>query len=216
MKFFIDTADVTEIKEANGRGWVDGVTTNPSLIAKTGRDFHEVIRDICQVVDGPVSAEVVSLEHEAMVKEGLVLAKLHDNVVVKIPMCEDGLIAVRRLKAEGIRTNVTLVFSPVQALLVAKAGAAMVSPFVGRLDDLAQNGMELIGQIRQIYDNYSFETEILVASVRHPIHVMDSAMIGADIVTIPYKVMKQLTHHPLTDKGIKSFLDDWNKAKSGK
>ncbi len=212
MKFFIDSADINEIRAANDRGWVDGVTTNPTLVAKTGRPFFDVIKDICEVVDGPVSAEVVSLEADKMFKEGLELAKIHKNVVVKIPMCEDGLIAVRRFKAEGIPTNVTLVFSPLQALLVAKAGASMVSPFVGRLDDISNNGMELIGQIRQIYDNYGFETEILVASIRHPIHVLESAQIGADIATCPYKVMQGLVQHPLTDKGIKQFLDDWNKA----
>ena len=214
MKFFIDSADIAEIKAANARGWVDGVTTNPSLIAKTGRPFHDVIKSICEEVEGPISAEVVSLEADKMFKEGLELAKIHKNVVVKIPMCEEGLVAVRRFKAEGIKTNVTLVFSPLQALMVAKAGASLVSPFVGRLDDISTNGMELISQMRQIFDNYNFETEILVASVRHPVHVLQSAQIGADIVTCPYKVMQQLTHHPLTDKGIKQFLDDWNKSQN--
>jgi transaldolase len=214
MKFFIDTADVEEIKIANTRGWVDGVTTNPTLVAKTGRPNHEVIKDICAVVDGPVSAEVISLEADKMFSEGLELAKIADNVVVKIPMCEEGLVAARRFTAEGIKTNITLVFSPVQALLVAKTGAAMVSPFVGRLDDISNQGMELIQQIRQIYQNYDFKTEILVASVRHPLHVLDSALIGADIVTCPYKVMQQLTAHPLTEKGIQSFLSDWNKAQN--
>lgn len=212
MKFFIDSADIQEIRTANARGWVDGVTTNPSLVAKTGRPFFEVIKEICLEVKGPISAEVVSLEADKMFKEGLELAKINDNVVVKIPMTEDGLVAVRRFKAEGIPTNVTLVFSPLQALLVAKAGASMVSPFVGRLDDIAQNGMGLIQQIRQIFDNYGYETEILVASIRHPIHVLESAQVGADIVTCPLKVMQQLVSHPLTDKGIKTFLDDWNKA----
>lgn len=212
MKFFIDSADIAEIREANRRGWVDGVTTNPSLIAKTGRPMKDVIKDICTEVNGPISAEVVSLDAEGMYREGMEWAKLHDNVVVKIPMNEEGLITVRRLSKEGIKTNVTLVFSPVQALLVAKAGATMVSPFVGRLDDISYNGMDLIKQMVQIFKNYNFKTEVLVASIRHPVHVLDSAMAGAHIVTIPYKVMKQLTQHPLTDIGIKKFLDDWKQA----
>ena len=212
MKFFIDSADINEIRIANQRGWVDGVTTNPTLVAKTGRPFFDVIKDICKEVKGPISAEVVSLEADKMFAEGYELAKIADNVVVKIPMCEDGLVAARRFTAEGIKTNVTLVFSPLQALMVAKTGASMVSPFVGRLDDISNNGMELISQIRTIFDNYGFPTEILVASVRHPIHVLESAQIGADIVTCPLKVMQQLCQHPLTDKGIKQFLDDWNKA----
>lgn len=208
MKFYIDSADIKEIRDANKRGWVDGVTTNPSLVAKTGKRHNDVIKEICEEVDGLVSAEVISLDHQGMIKEGLELAKIHDNVVVKIPMCEEGLIAVRKLAADGIKTNVTLVFSAVQALLVAKAGATLVSPFVGRLDDVSTNGMQLISQITQIYENYGFETEVLVASIRHPIHIMESALIGADIVTIPYKVMTQLTQHPLTDKGIAQFLKD--------
>ncbi len=208
MKFFIDSADIEEIKEANKRGWVDGVTTNPSLVAKTGRSNKDVITDICNEVDGPISAEVISLDAEGMYKEGMDLAKIHDNVVVKIPMCEEGLIAVRRLKAENVPTNVTLVFSPLQALMVAKAGAVMVSPFVGRLDDISTPGMELISQMQTIFQNYQLQTEILVASVRHPMHILESAMIGADIVTVPYKVMKGLTQHPLTDKGIEKFLED--------
>lgn len=212
MKFFIDTADINEIREANVRGWVDGVTTNPTLIAKTGKKMNDVIVDICREVKGPVSAEVISLTADKIYQEGVELAKLHDNVVVKIPMCEEGLIAVRRFAAEGIKTNVTLVFSPLQALLVAKAGASMVSPFVGRLDDISNEGMGLIGQIRQIFDNYQFETEILVASVRHPIHVLESALVGADIVTCPLKVMKQIVNHPLTDSGIQTFLKDWEKV----
>lgn len=212
MKFFIDTADINEIRAANQRGWVDGVTTNPSLIAKSGRDFHEVIKEICKEVPGPVSAEVISTESEKMYAEGRELAKLAGNVVVKIPMTEEGLIAVRRLTADGIKTNVTLVFSSVQALLVAKAGATMVSPFVGRLDDIGQDGLSLIEEIVQIYRNYDFKTEVLVASVRHPIHLSQSAMMGADIATMPYKVMQQLCLHPLTDKGLKLFMDDWNKA----
>jgi transaldolase len=208
MQFHIDTADIEEIRQANRRGWVDGVTTNPTLVAKTGRRHHEVIKDICQEVSGLVSAEVVSMNADEMVKEGLELAKIADNVVVKIPMCEDGLIAVRRLAADGIKTNVTLIFSPVQALLVAKAGATLVSPFVGRLDDVSTDGMQLISQISQIYDNYGYETKVLVASIRHPIHVLQAGLIGADICTMPYKVMQQLTSHPLTDKGIAQFLKD--------
>lgn len=213
MKFFIDSADINEIKAANLRGWVDGVTTNPSLVAKVNRPFHEVIKEICKEVTGlPVSAEVIGLKADEMLKEGKELAKLADNVVVKIPMTEDGLIAVRKLTAEGIKTNVTLVFSPVQALLVAKAGATMVSPFVGRLDDIGQSGMQMVSQTIQMYQNYDFRTEVLVASVRSPMHLQEAAIMGADIATIPFKVMQQMTQHPLTDKGIKSFMDDWNKA----
>jgi transaldolase len=209
MKFFVDTADINEIKEAHARGWADGVTTNPTLVAKTGRPFNEVLKDICSVVKGPVSAEVVSLESKKMYEEGKQLAKLADNIVVKIPMTEEGLIAVRMFAAEGIKTNVTLVFSPLQALLVAKAGASMVSPFVGRLDDVSYNGMDLIAQILQIFDNYGFDTEVLVASIRHPIHVLESANMGAHIITAPLKVLQQLSKHPLTDKGIQQFLKDW-------
>lgn len=212
MKFFIDSADINEIKQANARGWVDGVTTNPSLIAASGRPFREVIAEICKVVPGgPVSAEVLSVNAEEMYVEGKELAKIADNVVVKIPMTEDGLVAVRKLKAEGIKSNVTLVFSPLQALLVAKAGGAMVSPFVGRLDDISNTGMELIQQIHTIYQNYAFDTEILVASIRHNIHILDSAMIGADIVTVPFKVMQGMSQHPLTDKGLEKFLKDAQK-----
>ena len=213
MKFFIDSADINEIREANKRGLVDGVTTNPTLIAKVGLPFKETILNICREVNGPVSAEVVSLDAEGMYREGKELAKLHDNVVVKIPLTDDGLVAVKRFSSENIKTNVTLCFSPVQALLVAKAGASMVSPFVGRLDDIGQNGMELIAQIRTIFDNYDYDTEILVASIRHPIHIIDAATIGADIVTVPFKVLGQLTKHPLTDKGIQQFLKDWESAK---
>jgi transaldolase len=212
MKFFIDTADINEIREANARGWVDGVTTNPTLIAKSGRKLQDVILEICKEVNGPVSAEVISLTADKMFEEGVGLAKLHDNVVVKVPMGEEGLIAVRRFAAEGIKTNVTLVFTPLQALMVAKAGGTIVSPFVGRLDDLSQEGMQIISQIRQIYDNYAFETEILVASIRHPMHVLDSALMAADIVTCPMKVLKQLTTHPLTEAGIQAFLKDWEKV----
>lgn len=209
MKFYIDSADITEIKEANRRGWVDGVTTNPTLIAKSGRPFAEVILDICKEVKGPISAEVVSLEAKKMYEEGKVLAKIHDNVVVKIPMTEEGLMAVRMFAAEGIKTNVTLVFSPIQALLVAKAGATMVSPFVGRLDDISNDGMDLIGQITTIFRNYNFKTEVLVASIRHPLHILDAALQSAHAVTVPYKVMQQITRHPLTDRGIEQFLKDW-------
>lgn len=212
MKFFIDTANLEEIRQANMRGWVDGVTTNPSLIAKENKPFHELIRDICKEIPGPVSAEVISLQHEEMFREGKELAKISDNVVVKIPMCEDGMIAVKKLTAEGIKTNVTLVFSPLQALLAAKAGATMVSPFVGRLDDIGSDGMAMVGQVIQIYDQYDFETEVLVASVRGPMHLQFAAEMGADIATIPFKVMQQMTAHPLTDKGIKQFMDDWNKG----
>ncbi|MCX7977484.1 MAG: fructose-6-phosphate aldolase [Bdellovibrionaceae bacterium] len=212
MKFFIDSADIVEIREAARRGWVDGVTTNPSLVAKTGRNLKEIITEICKEVSGPVSAEVISLKAEEMFSEGVELAKISENVVVKIPMTEDGMMAVKRLSAEGIKTNVTLIFSPLQALLAAKAGASMVSPFVGRLDDIAQDGMQLIGQIVNIFRNYDFSTEVLVASVRHPIHITMAAEMGADIATIPFKVMQQMTKHPLTDKGLQLFLEDWKKA----
>lgn len=213
MKFFIDTADTQEIRDANERGWVDGVTTNPSLIAKSGRNFFEVVKEITTITKGPVSAEVISLDHMGMYQEGKELAKIADNIVVKVPMTEQGMIAVKKFTAEGIKTNVTLCFSPLQALLAAKAGATMISPFVGRLDDIGQNGMDLISQIIQIYQNYDFTTEVLVASVRHPQHILEASLMGADIVTVPFKVLQQLSAHPLTDKGIKAFLDDWNKAK---
>lgn len=211
MKFFIDSADINEIKQANARGWVDGVTTNPSLIASVGRPAKDVYVDICKEVNGPVSAEVLSVTADEMYKEGRELAKIHDNIVVKIPMTEDGLVVVRKFKAEGIKTNITLVFSPLQALLVAKAGGTMVSPFVGRLDDISYDGMELINNIRTIYQNYGFETEILVASIRHNVHILDSALIGADIVTVPFKVMQGMIQHPLTDKGLEKFLKDAQK-----
>lgn len=212
MKFFIDTANIDEIKEANAMGMVDGVTTNPSLIAKEGRDFKEIITEICKIVDGPISAEVISLDTDGMVNEARDLAEIHPNIVVKIPMTVDGLKAVRILAAENIKTNVTLIFSPLQALMAAKAGASYVSPFVGRLDDLSQEGMLLVEQIVEIYSNYAFDTEIIVASVRNPLHVLDSAIMGADIATIPFNVLSRLAAHPLTDKGIKAFLDDWNKS----
>ena len=212
MKFFIDTANIAEIKEANAIGMVDGVTTNPSLIAREGGDFKEIIAKICSIVDGPISAEVISLETDGMVSEARELATIHDNIVVKIPMTIDGLKAVRLLTAEGIKTNVTLVFSPLQALMAAKAGASFVSPFVGRLDDLSQDGMVLVEQIVEIYSNYAYDTEIIVASIRNPLHVLESALMGADIATIPFNVLSKLAAHPLTDKGIQSFLNDWKKA----
>jgi transaldolase len=212
MKFFIDTANIDEIKEANAMGMVDGVTTNPSLIAREKGDFKDIITEICRIVDGPISAEVISLETDGMVNEARELAKIHANIVVKIPMTTDGLKAVRILASEGIKTNVTLVFSALQALMAAKAGATYVSPFVGRLDDLSQEGMLLIEQIADIYSNYAYDTEIIVASIRNPIHVLDAALIGADIATIPFNVLKKLAAHPLTDKGIDAFLKDWKKA----
>lgn len=212
MKFFIDTANINEIKEAHSMGMVDGVTTNPSLIAKEGRDFKEIITEICGIVDGPISAEVISLDTEGMIKEARDLAAIHENIVVKIPMTVDGLKATRRLAAEGIKTNVTLVFSPLQALMAAKAGATYVSPFIGRLDDISQEGLLLVEQLVEIYSNYAFDTEIIVASVRNPLHVLESALIGADIATIPFNVLAKLAAHPLTDKGIKAFLDDWEKT----
>ena len=211
MKFFIDTANVEEIKRAKELGMVDGVTTNPSLVAKEGREFKELIRDIADIVDGPVSAEVVSLDAGGMVREAKDLAGMADNMVIKIPLVEEGLKAVRSLAQEGIKTNVTLCFSPVQALMAAKAGAAYISPFVGRLDDISHIGMDLIEQIMTIYENYAFDTEVIVASIRNPIHVLDAALMGADIATIPFKVIQQLIRHPLTDIGLENFLADWKK-----
>jgi transaldolase len=213
MKFFIDTANIKEIKEADSMGMVDGVTTNPSLVAKEGREFEGLIKEICEIVVGPVNAEVISTETKGMLTEARKLVKIHKNIVVKVPMTIDGLKAVRKLTEEGIQTNVTLVFSPIQALMAAKAGAAYVSPFVGRLDDVVHDGMLLVEQIAEIYNNYAIETEIIVASVRHPLHVLESALIGADIATIPFNVLNKLAAHPLTDKGLKAFLDDWKKAK---
>jgi transaldolase len=212
MKIFIDTADVSEIREAKAMGMVDGVTTNPSLCAKAGRPFREVIEEIVTIVDGPISAEVIALDHEGMIKEARLLAKIHKNIVCKIPMTVEGMKAVQVLEKEKIRCNVTLVFSALQGLLAAKAGASFVSPFVGRLDDVGQNGMELIEQLVTMYHNYGFKTEIIVASIRHPLHVLDAALLGAHISTIPFKVIKQLAQHPLTDKGIAAFLDDWKKS----
>lgn len=213
MKFFIDTANVDEIKKALALGTVDGVTTNPSLVAKESRPFTEILKEICSLVEGPVSAEVVSLDAAGMIEEARELVKIADNIVIKIPMIEEGLKAVKQLTSEGIKTNVTLVFSATQALLAAKAGASFVSPFVGRLDDIATNGMELIADIMTIFRNYGFTTEVIVASVRNPMHVVDSARIGADIATIPYKVIAQLAKHPLTDIGMQQFLADWEKRK---
>ena len=213
MKFFIDTANVDEIKEANRMGMVDGVTTNPTLVARENRNFEELVNEICEIVDGPVSAEVISTDAEGMLAEARKLAAIHENIVVKIPMTIEGLKATRKLTEEGIRTNVTLVFSPIQALMAAKAGASYVSPFVGRLDDLSQEGLLLVEQIAEIYSNYAFDTEIIVASIRNPLHVLESALMGADIATIPFNVLSKLAAHPLTDKGLKAFLDDWNKAK---
>ena len=214
MKFFIDTANIEEIREAHSMGMVDGVTTNPSLVAKEGRDFEELIKEICDIVDGPISAEAISLEADGMIKEARHLAGIHPNIVVKIPMTVEGLKATRQLAEEGIKTNVTLVFSPLQALMAAKAGASYVSPFVGRLDDISHDGLQLVEQIVEIYSNYAFDTEIIVASVRNPLHVLESALLGADIATIPFNVLAKLAAHPLTDKGIKAFLDDWNKLQN--
>jgi transaldolase len=212
MQFFIDTADVGEIKKALGMGLCDGVTTNPSLVAKTGRRFSEVLKEITGIVPGPVSAEVTAVEYDGMMREARQYAKVAENVVVKVPLIVEGLRAVRDLTAEGIRTNVTLCFSPVQALLAAKAGATYVSPFVGRLDDVSEDGMALIAQILEIFRNYDFATKVLVASVRHPLHVLEAARLGADVATIPLNVLEQLAKHPLTDLGLKKFLADWEKV----
>ena len=212
MKFFIDSANIDEIKEGISLGMVDGVTTNPSLIAKEKRGFEEVVKEILDVVDGPVSLEVVALEAKGMVREGRKLSKLGDNAVIKVPMTTEGLKATKIFADTGIRVNQTLVFSPVQALMAAKAGAAYVSPFVGRLDDISHDGMGLVEQIITIFDNYGFETEVIVASVRHPLHVLEAALMGADIATIPFNVIEKLARHPLTDKGIEMFLADWKKV----
>ena len=209
MKFFLDTANVKEIQEAASLGLLDGVTTNPSLVAKEGRSFKEVLIEICNIVDGPISAEVVSLEADAMVKEGKALAKIHKNIVVKVPLIAEGLKATKRMAAEGIKVNVTLCFSPTQALLAAKAGAWCVSPFIGRLDDISSNGMELIRQILTIYRNYDYKTLVLVASVRHPQHVVEAALAGGHICTMPFSIFQQMVKHPLTDSGLKKFLADW-------
>jgi len=211
MKIFIDTGDLNEIKEAVAMGAIDGVTTNPSLLAKAGKSIKKAIAEICEVIDGPVSAEVLSTTTDEILAEGRELAKIHKNVVVKVPLIVDGLKAVRIFSQEGIKTNVTLCFSAPQALLAAKAGATYISPFIGRLDDIAQEGMELIEQIVQIYQNYDFDTQVLVASVRHPIHFLQSAQLGADVATLPFKVIQQLARHPLTDSGLKTFLEDAKK-----
>ncbi len=212
MKFFIDTADVNEIREAESLGILDGVTTNPTLISRTGRPFKETIEEICTIVKGPVSAEVVSVDTDGIIKEGRELAKIADNIVVKVPLIKDGLKAVKALTSEGIKVNVTLCFSSNQALLAAKAGGTYISPFVGRLDDKGHTGMEVIDEIRTIYDNYGFETEIIVASIRNPLHVRDAAIMGADIATIPFAVFNNIVKHPLTDAGLESFLADWEKV----
>jgi len=213
MKFFIDTANLNEIKEANELGLIDGVTTNPSLVAKEGKvEFKKHLAKICEIVEGDISAEVTALDTEGMLKEGREYAKIASNVVVKCPLTYDGLKATRIFREEGTKVNVTLCFSAAQALLAAKAGASYISPFVGRLDDVGQNGMQLISDIVQIYENYGFATEVLVASVRHPMHIVESALLGADVATIPFKVIQQLIKHPLTDKGLDSFLSDWKKS----
>lgn len=214
MKIFLDTADIEEIRQAVELGVLDGVTTNPTLVAKVGKTMEEAAREICDLVDGPVSVEVVSTTAGEMVEEARRLAQIHPNVVVKIPMIPEGLKALHRLAKEGVGVNMTLVFSPLQALLVAKNGARFVSPFVGRLDDISTEGMDLIADIVQIYDNYGFDTEVLVASVRHPLHVLEAARMGADVVTMPYQVLQQMMRHPLTDAGLERFLADWRKARA--
>jgi len=212
MKFFIDTANIEEIREAHALGILDGVTTNPSLVAKTGKGFRECVEEICALVEGPVSLEVVATDREGIVREARELVKIGDNVVVKVPLIREGLKAVRDLTEQGIKTNVTLCFSPNQALLAAKAGASYVSPFIGRLDDRSQRGMDIIEQIRVIYDNYDYSTEILVASIRNPVHVLEAALVGADVATMPMKVFEALVQHPLTDLGLEAFLEDWEKV----
>ncbi|HPQ44393.1 MAG TPA: fructose-6-phosphate aldolase [Syntrophales bacterium] len=215
MKFFIDTGNIDEIKEGLSLGMVDGVTTNPSLVAKEKKDFDTVVREILEIVDGPVSLEVVSEDAQGMVAEGIKLSKLAENVVVKVPMTTEGLKATRMLADQGISVNQTLIFSPVQALLAAKAGADYVSPFVGRLDDISHNGMDLVEKILTIFDNYMFGCEVIVASIRHPLHVLDAALLGADIATIPFKVIQQLAGHPLTDIGVEKFMADWRRVPKG-
>jgi transaldolase len=212
MKFFVDTADTAEIRDLAATGLLDGVTTNPSLVHKAGRDFLEVVKEICSIVPGPVSAEVVATEHEAMMREADILRKIADNITVKVPLTVDGLKTCKALTGDGTMVNVTLCFTANQALLAAKAGATFISPFVGRLDDIGTEGMEVISDIRLIYDNYGFETQILVASVRHPIHILESAKIGADVMTAPPAVIRQLFKHPLTDRGLEAFLADWQKT----
>ena len=215
MKIFIDTANLKEIQEAADMGLLDGVTTNPSLVAKEGhKDFRTMLEKICAIVDGDISAEVVSTDYQGIIKEGRELAKINKNIVIKVPLIKEGLKAVKTLKEEGIKTNVTLCFSPSQALLAAKAGAYLISPFVGRLDDISYNGMDLISQIVQIYQNYNYETQVLVASVRHPMHFVEAALMGADVCTMPFKVIEMLAKHPLTDIGLEKFLADWKKLNS--
>jgi len=214
VKFFIDTANIDEIRQAARLGILDGVTTNPSLVAKEGRKFEAVIAEICTIVDGPISAEVTATDYDGMMAQAHPLAKIHKNVTIKVPLTQDGLRACKALRGEGTQVNVTLCFSPSQALLAAKCGATFISPFIGRLDDVSADGMELIRQIRVIYDNYGYTTQILAASIRHPMHVVDCALAGADVGTMPYKVMTQLYEHPLTDIGLKKFLEDWEKLKS--
>lgn len=212
MKFFLDTANVDEIREANDLGVLDGVTTNPSLVAKEGRQHHDLLREICSIVDGPVSAEVLSMEKEGMIAEAHILAGIHPNIVVKLPTIAEGIKACKAVTAEGIKTNMTLIFNPAQGLMCAKAGASYISPFLGRLDDIQHDGMDLLEQLVTIMDNYDFETQVLAASIRHPLHVVQAAMLGADIVTVPHKVIMQIIKHPLTDTGIEKFLSDARKA----
>lgn len=214
MKFFIDTANIDEIRDAASYGILDGVTTNPSLVAKEGRNFRQLLDQILAIVDGPISAEVVSTEFPGILAEARELAAIHKNIVVKVPLIPDGLKAVHVLTDEGIQTNVTLCFSPTQALLAAKAGASYISPFIGRLDDVGTDGMELIEQIVSIYSNYGYTTQVLAASIRHPIHVLQAALLGADVATIPFKIIEQMFHHPLTDLGLQKFLSDWESNKS--
>ncbi len=216
MKFFIDTAKISEIKEAASLGILDGVTTNPSLVSKEGKDFKALLKEILEIVDGPVSAEVISVDYDGILKEARELAAMHRNIVVKVPLIKEGLKAVKTLSSEGIKTNVTLCFSPSQALLAAKAGATYISPFVGRLDDISHDGMDLIQQIVQIYDNYGYATEVLVASIRHPLHLVQAAMMGADVATMPFNVIDKLFNHPLTDIGLQNFLNDWKKLEQKK
>ncbi|MDP3789619.1 MAG: fructose-6-phosphate aldolase [Candidatus Omnitrophota bacterium] len=214
MKIFIDTANIREIKEANDLGIIDGVTTNPTLVAREGKDFSSLIKEICSVVDGPISAEVIGLKCDEMLKEARTLSKMHKNIVIKIPLIQEGLKATRLLSKEGIKTNVTLCFSATQALLAAKAGATYVSPFIGRFDDISHEGMDIIRDIKTIYSNYNFPTKIIVASIRHPLHVLEAAKIGADIATVPYETLMKLIRHPLTDIGIDRFLSDWKKLQN--
>lgn len=214
MKFFLDTANIQEIREAAATGLIDGVTTNPSLVAKEGRSFTDMLKEICAIVDGPISAEVIALDYEGMLKEAKPLTAIHKNITIKVPLTVDGLRACKTLAKDGVKVNVTLCFSAAQALLAAKAGATFISPFIGRLDDVSENGLQLIEDIRTIYDHYDFQTQILAASIRHPMHVVQSAQMGADVATMPYGIFKMLYQHPLTDKGIEKFLADWKKAKA--